>query len=461
MNSPSPHYWSSDQPADRVSAEQSSLSSSRGPRTPAAHDPPPIAIRGTSTTPSLTVPTVHRPTPSATSGTGGGGGFTPVNADAAGARVSPTFASSRLSPHLTNGSTFNPRKRSFSSLDSSPDVGARAVNPPSHTTHVECDATQFATQFLQASPFVGLGQIDAAHLLAGDDAVTDEMPELSEDGLPSPELMKALFNLFFDKWHTILPFLYKRRVLEDIASKGPLTRPNTLTFAILALAGYLHPDAGVKEASSYWATRGKACFDRAVTEGQFTMHTVQGGIYLCLRMFGLAQMSQMWIFLGSVWRMCSPLGFDRIDSNSAFRGFLPDPRNELEIEERRRTVWAIFILDRLATTSVPWPVCIDDSQFNVNFPVSEEVFQSGSLEVCIPYKCFWPRPVLTWIVECRTHGRRSLSQQPRRAGSVNNDGYQSESTARCLPASLQARRPPRPYPPPSAPATLLHRVHGP
>lgn len=335
-------------------------------------------------TPSLTVPTVHRPTPSSTSGTGGGGGFTPVNADATGARVSPTFASSRLSPNLTNGSTtFNPRKRSFSSLDSSPDVSARAINPPSHTTHVECDATQFATQFLQASPFVGLAQIDTSHLLAGDDAVTDEMPELSDDGLPSPELMKVLFNLFFEKWHTILPFLYKKRVMEDIASKGPLTRPNTLTFAILALSGYLHPDAGVKAASSYWATLGKACFDRAVSEGQFTMHAVQGGIYLCLRMFGLSQMSQMWIFLGSVWRMCSPLGLDRIDSNSAFRGFLPDPRNELEIEERRRTVWAIFILDRLSTTSVPWPVCIDDSQFNVNFPVSEDVFQSGSLEVFI------------------------------------------------------------------------------
>jgi len=350
-------------------------------------------------TPNLAVSTTQRATSNTNSGAGGGGGFTPVNADAASARVSPTFASSRLSPNLTNGNAAsNPRKRSFSSLDSSPDaVVARPVKFPSHSTLVECDATQFAIQFLQASPFVALSQIDASHLLAGDDAVTDEMPELSDDGLPSPELMKVLFNLFFDKWHTILPFLYRKRVMEEIASKGPLTQPNTLTFAILALSGYLHPDAGVKAASSYWATRGKACFDRAVGEGQFTVQAVQGGIYLCLRMFGLAQMSQMWIFLGSVWRMCSPLGLDRIDSNSAFGGFLPEPRNELEIEERRRTVWAIFILDRLSTTSVSWPVCIDDSQFNVNFPVSEEVFQSGSLEVCTPPPPPEQSPMLTLV----------------------------------------------------------------
>ena len=211
------------------------------------------------------------------------------------------------------------------------------------------------------------------------------MPELTDEGLPSQELMEDLFNLFFEKWHTMLPCLYKKRVLSEIAPGCPLAQPNTLTFAILALAGYLHPKPGVKYASHKWAALGKECFDRAVMGGKFTRQAVQGGIYLCLRMFGLAQMSEMWMFLSTVWRMCLPLGLHQIDSSAPMvRGFIPEPRNELELEERRRTVWAVYILDRLTGISVPWTMCIVDSEFCVNFPVSEETFQNGSMEVCNP-----------------------------------------------------------------------------
>lgn len=248
---------------------------------------------------------------------------------------------------------------------------------------MEFDATRFALQFLQASPFVRFGLMDIPHVSAVDEPVSsEEMPGLTDDGLPSVKLMQELFTLFFDKWHSILPCLYKQRVMAEINPGGSLAQPNTLTFAILALSGYLHPDVGVKAASHKWADLGKAHFDHAVAEGQYEMQLVQGGIYLCLRMFGLGQMSQMWVFLASIWRICLPLGFHQIDSNSssAYRGFLPDPRSELEIEERRRTVWSVYILDRLVSSAVPWSMCVVDSEFCVNFPVSEEVFQNGSME---------------------------------------------------------------------------------
>ncbi|KAF8254131.1 hypothetical protein K440DRAFT_639900 [Wilcoxina mikolae CBS 423.85] len=375
-----------------------SLSSSNtrpsvGPRPSSSHDSPSIAPCGNSSTPSLVVPNINRPSSSTiTGGSGGGGGpgggFTPVNAEVGGVRSArpspPSTATTRLSPNLANGINVysNPRKRSFSSLESSPATGVHHVGNSNSNSHpVEYDAT-FAVHFLQASQFAGLGHIDIPGLSPEDSVAPEDMPELTDDALPPEALMQELFNLFLEKWHSILPCLYKKRVLADIIPGGPLTQPNTLTFAILALAGYLHPNPGVKAASHKWALLGKECFDRSVLEGRFSMQAVQGGIYLCLRMFGLAQMSQMWIFLGSVWRMCLPLGFHHIDSNtfSYHRGFLPEPRSELEIEERRRTVWAVYILDRLASISVPWTMCVVDSEFCVNFPVSEEVFQNGSME---------------------------------------------------------------------------------
>lgn len=320
---------------------------------------------------------------------------------ASGGRSAQPSPPGRLSPHLANGNT-NTRKRSFSSLNSSPSASHYASHGISHhhnnNNHLRnltgnSDATRFASQFLQASPFVGFEFDASSPAIVIETMSQDDMPDLTEEGLPLQPLIKELFTLFFDKWHSMLPCLYKKRILSEIAPGGPLTRPNTLTFAILALAGYLHPNPGVKYASHKWAALGKECFDHAVLGGKFTMQAVQGGIYLCLRMFGLAQMSEMWMFLGMVWRMCLPLGFHQIDSSlpAQLRGFIPEPRNELELEERRRTVWAVYILDRLTGISVPWTMCVVDSEFCVNFPVSEEIFQNGSMEACTPKIRYSPR----------------------------------------------------------------------
>jgi hypothetical protein len=444
----------SDQPTncDRAESVFNSRASS-GARPSTAHESP-AAARGNSATPNLAVPTGHRPPSNASSAVGGAGGFTPVNADPSGGRSArpspPTAASSRLSPHLSNGNAnANPRKRSFSSLDSSPGLVA------GYGHHVEYDATRFALHFLQSSPFVRFGLIDPSNLSVAEEQLSsDDMPGLTEDGLPSVDLMQELFTLFFDKWHSMLPCLYKQRIMAEIVPGGSLTHPNTLTFAILALSGYLHPDVRVKAASNEWANLGKQCFDRAVAEGQYDMQVVQGGIYLCLRMFGLAEMSPVWVFLSSVWRICLPLGFHQIDSNSsAYRGFLPDPRSELEIEERRRTAWAVFILDRLVSSVVPWTASVVDSEFCVNFPVSEEVFQSGSMGgvgVPIPASHFG---IADHSLERRTHDHRSLSHGDRFLTSTNHGNY-CWSSARRLSTSLQACCSP-------GPNTLSHPFYAP
>jgi hypothetical protein len=72
-----------------------------------------------------------------------------------------------------------------------------------------------------------------------------DTPTSWPDGLPSVLLMQELFTEFFVKWHSMLPCLHQQRTIEHVVSGGHLTFAITLTFAILAVAGYHHQDPGV------------------------------------------------------------------------------------------------------------------------------------------------------------------------------------------------------------------------
>jgi hypothetical protein len=263
--------------------------------------------------------------------------------------------------------------------------------PPPPPSRVRDDEQRSGLSAWQPSPFIAFATTNASISPTTTPSISatptqppsnDDMPRLSEDGLPPLPLQQELWTTFFDRWHRVLPYLHRDLTMAQVVDNGRLTQPNHLTFAVLALAGYHDDNAGVRAASHLWAARGKACFDRAIEEGPRDLALVQAGICLCVRLFGLAQMSQLWILQSSVSRLCISLNLNLIDSGGPrLWGLDITHLTALEIEEIRRTAWASFILDRLVTSSVPWSACIADADFRVNFPVSEQLFQAGSKQV--------------------------------------------------------------------------------
>lgn len=320
------------------------------------------------------------PAPSITLGSSAGHThtFTPIN-------VEPTH-SATLSPPppLANG---RPASKRPSFLDR-----PIRTDPP---VMPGFDAGLFALSFLQASPFIGLESIDFSSMQTTEGGFdntprSEDAPKplpLQRDDLPEPGLMTELFELFFARVHPLLPCLYQKRVMSEIEPGGTLAKGCSLTYSILAIAAHLHPSSSVKAMSGQWNTLAKQQFNAAVCGGAFSVSHVQAGVYTALRMYGTSQMSELWVFLSAVWRMCVPLGLHQLDANivGGPRGFLPHPRSEQELEERRRTMWAVYLIDRLVTYSVGWSMNINDRDFCVNFPASEQEFQSGSIEVCTPH----------------------------------------------------------------------------
>lgn len=205
---------------------------------------------------------------------------------------------------------------------------------------------------------------------------------VAED-LPPPEALVELVGLFFAQIHPFVPCLYRKQVFADIAPGGPLSKPCALTYSMMALAAYIHPDPALHERSIRWHAAAKRGFDLAVTRGQYSLHNVQASIYICLYGFVTSEMSELWVFLAKAYRMCNPLGLHQIDSprRNRFTGFLPHPKSEQDLEERRRAAWGIYVLNSFLSYSTGWPLLINDRDFCVNFPVDEEVFQSGEIEV--------------------------------------------------------------------------------
>ena len=70
------------------------------------------------------------------------------------------------------------------------------------------------------------------------------------------------------------------------------------------------------------------------------------------------------------------IGLHRVDGTGLdVKQCLPPARDWTEREERRRTFWMAFCLDRFASIGTGWPLMIDEKDISTNLPASEEAFE--------------------------------------------------------------------------------------
>ncbi|KAI9848272.1 MAG: hypothetical protein M1837_000536 [Sclerophora amabilis] len=216
-------------------------------------------------------------------------------------------------------------------------------------------------------------------------APSSDSAELPSKGVkqtfPSRQMMQELVELFFSDIHKYLPCLHRSKFLADIDEEGALERPTALILSVLAAATSIHPDPGLKRNGADWNTQAKRMFDSAVTQGQFSLPNLQAAVWMIFYGFIVADMAEVWVLLGKAYRMACPLGFHQIDTKrTGVVGFARPPRTLEEKEERRRVMWALYLLDRGLSSGCGWPLAINDRHFMVNFPIEDDVFQSADNE---------------------------------------------------------------------------------
>jgi hypothetical protein len=88
-----------------------------------------------------------------------------------------------------------------------------------------------------------------------------------------------------------------------------------------------------------------------------------------------------WMSLGRTCRLVQLLGLHKIDSEERLTHGAETTRNNTSDEERRRTFWMSFCLDRLVSMRNNWPLAFNELVICTRLPVPEEHFQDCTTSV--------------------------------------------------------------------------------
>jgi hypothetical protein len=220
---------------------------------------------------------------------------------------------------------------------------------------------------------------------------TDERPyELQpiSPGTCVSELMRAdLDQSYFDRVHIFAPFLHRRRYFSWAREPVKSDSRTCLQFAMWTMAASLSAQFQHLSHSLYRDIRQllEALDSKDNRMEHIDIHQAQAWILLAIYEFMRMNYRRGWLSAGRSFRLVQLMRLYEIDSPSnslAEQTKVPSPGDWVEIEEKRRTFWMAYTLDRLVSMHNEWPLTLNEQVISTRLPAPELEFQSG-------------RPVLT------------------------------------------------------------------
>ncbi|BGP33989.1 hypothetical protein JCM10296v2_005804 [Rhodotorula toruloides] len=220
--------------------------------------------------------------------------------------------------------------------------------------------------------------------------------------LPSLEVMLDLSDLYFSTLHQHLPFLHRRRFLYTLHHPSSLASPpsQSLILSVLAVAAAYHDSPLIRAQGPIWYALARELVDVAISAGvnpqsgnrvaTLTVEMVQALCLLSLVEMGQSDHQRAFLSMGQAVRIAAMLGLHRMDEDrvalrtGAMRekrlrppALHPLPRDPVLLEECRRTMCTVYILDRFESATVGWPAAIAESDVRILLPCVDELFESG------------------------------------------------------------------------------------
>lgn len=199
--------------------------------------------------------------------------------------------------------------------------------------------------------------------------------ETPDKEIPLSEL-RTLHDAFFETVYFSFPFINKDRFLSDVCSSTQLSE-HALVYAV-ALSGFNHPTRD---------TQGQAlCYDLARSyaercERRGDIHTISfvQALVLIGRFEAIDRRLELsWLTLGRASLACQLLNLAQMDqpgnasqqqgqsSSNGCQPGLPQTDNPVVLEERRRTFWALYVLQSYVRTRAGWPCQLGDAKVTDN-----------------------------------------------------------------------------------------------
>ncbi|AEO54258.1 hypothetical protein MYCTH_2296636 [Thermothelomyces thermophilus ATCC 42464] len=199
-----------------------------------------------------------------------------------------------------------------------------------------------------------------------------------EEPLPPQETIDELHQIYFEKIHPSLPMIHKYRYLAAM-NLAPAQRPPVcLRYAMWTLACSVSDKFQTLKDLFYARSRKylESDYIKGYGEHMISVAHAQTHVLLASYEFKWMYFPRAWMSTGSGVRLCQMIGLHRLDgSGLEVKQCLPPPRDWTEREERRRTFWMAFCLDRFASIGTGWPTMIDEKDILTNLPASDEAFE--------------------------------------------------------------------------------------
>ncbi|KAH6682209.1 binuclear zinc transcription factor [Plectosphaerella plurivora] len=193
---------------------------------------------------------------------------------------------------------------------------------------------------------------------------------------PSPAMVEFLTQSYFDKWHYTAPMIHHTSYLVSLDrpphSGGP---PMCLRYIIMAWGAEM-----VNTHRSLALPFYKRARVYAETDELQTSNTLAHAQTWCLICYFEAQyllFTQSSMSICRAIRIGQIIGLHRIDELGDDDDVFLLPLPWLELEERRRTWWALFCSDRLVGGTAGWPVLIREHDISTRLPSSDAAFELG------------------------------------------------------------------------------------
>ncbi|KAF7179620.1 hypothetical protein CNMCM7691_008668 [Aspergillus felis] len=177
------------------------------------------------------------------------------------------------------------------------------------------------------------------------------------------DLVQAdLTQLYFDRVHPSTPFIHKRKFLSQSVQLKREHSGVCLQLAMWTLAASISPQYQHMHDVLYQRSREE--LQRLELEGS-TVDSVD------------VKEAQAWTLI-AIYEF---LRLHKIDSEERLTNSAATARNDTSTEERRRTFWMAFVLDRLVSMRNNWPLAFNELVICTRLPAPEEQFQDCTTSV--------------------------------------------------------------------------------
>jgi hypothetical protein len=217
----------------------------------------------------------------------------------------------------------------------------------------------------------------------------DIMPLNVEEPYPCDEVVTQLVTEYFSSTQACFHFLHKNR-FQTMLSLGTI-KPHLLYSVLLTGASFsdnhlFHlQDQMYKRAVKYVFKAENFGYGEEMVNLQY----VQSLVLLAIHENRIGSFGRAWLTVGKAIRASNQNNLHEIELLINVRDCLNthvsfDPFNTYDIDERRRTFWTVYMLDKYCAMGSGWPTGIKLNEIKTHLPLNDELFNASIPESAVP-----------------------------------------------------------------------------